>query len=77
LKGALVGEDRLYILTLEWHGMTKRLFVSGPDGDEGKAALKQAVMALDEVGDSAQSFEEFYSGAVQLYKQHGFLWVDK
>lgn len=63
-------------ITVVWKGMRKRLWLSGPEGAQGREALQQALTALDQGGDAADDWPEFLAMAVRVFKDHGFVWVD-
>jgi len=71
-----VAEDKLIGVNLAWGGMSKRLWLSGPAGEDGRTQLKRALMELDVEGDGASDWPSFLALAVDVFKKHGFLWVD-
>ena len=71
-----MADEDLIGVSVAWQGMTKRLWLSGPTGDDAKESLKQAFVALDEEGDEAGDWREFLDVAIGVFKRHGFTWVD-
>ena len=67
----------LYIITIEFGGQQKRLYLEGEDSEEAQRAFKHARMSLNEIGGSSTEFSEFLERAVHHFAESGFERIKK
>jgi hypothetical protein len=71
------GDDRLFITTLEFRSMQKRLYLSTKADQDADERFVNARRQIDNVGDACSSFKEFLSKAVDVFVSCGFMQVRK
>ncbi len=68
--------EELYIITLTWKDMLKRVYLGGEKGPSGKEKFKRALLDIEQVGDDVQSWEDFLNKSLDIFRKYGFERVD-
>lgn len=68
--------EELYITTLQWKDTIKRIYLGGEKGSAGKEKFKRALLDIEQVGDRAQSWEDFFNKSLDIFRKYGFQRVD-
>ena len=66
-----------YTITLKWGDLSKRLHLGGEDSDEAKEEFATALKEIDDIGDAAKTWEEFFSKAIDIFEEHGFVRIER
>ena len=70
-------DDKLYIITLKYGSMRKRLYLAGPAGPEGEEEFKAALKKVGPIGDAAEDYLPFVAGVIKMFHKHGFIQTAK
>lgn len=68
--------EELYITTLKWKDTIKKLYLGGEKGPAGKEKFKKTLLDIEQVGDDAQSWEDFFNKSINIFQKYGFERVD-
>jgi len=65
-------KERLYIITLKFDLMSKRMSFIGEDSEYGNVQFRLAIKKLNEVGDTAKDWNDFLDKAITHFKEYEF-----
>lgn len=68
--------EELYIINLKWKNTFKRVYLGGEKGSAGQEKFQKALTEIENIGDIAESWEDFFNKSLKAFGKYGFKRVD-